>query len=120
MAEISQIFLYLLTQTKIYHWQTKNYNKHVSAGKYYEAIEPLIDQFIETYQGRYGQIFYDRFNVSFGNISDSEMMTILDQFKVFLVSDIPKIISPNDTDLFNIRDEILGETNHVIYFLRLN
>ncbi len=119
MAELSQVFLYLLTQTKIYHWQTTNYNKHKASGKYYEAVDPLVDQFIETYQGRYGQIQYDRFNVSFGNLTDRQYMKVLEEFAVFLSKDVPRLVGQSDSDLLNLRDEMLGQTNHAMYLLRL-
>ena len=119
MAELSHVFLYVLTQTKIYHWQTKIYNKHVASGNYYDAISPLVDQFIETYQGKYGQIKYSPTVIKFDNISDSQFMTVLNEFKEFLLVDIPAIVNPKDADLITIRDEILAQTNQTIFLLNL-
>ena len=119
MAELSHVFLYVLSLTKIYHWQTKIYNKHVASGNYYDAISPLIDQFIETYQGKYGQIKYEPTTIKFDNITDAQFMTILIDFKDFLLGDIPNIIDKKDADLITIRDEILAQTNQTIFLLNL-
>ncbi len=116
-AVIAKSFLFMLTNTQIYHWQTKSYNKHVAAGKFYEAIQPLVDKFMETFQGRYGIVRYEPFNMRFDNISDAEFMVLLKQFVVFLNDDIPKVVPSQNSDLLNIRDELLGETHHVMYFL---
>ncbi len=119
MAELSYIFLYVLTQSKVYHWQTKIYNKHVASGAYYDAISPLIDQFIETYQGKYGRIMYTPVNITMQNITDKEFINILNEFKQFLIVDIPNIVDKKDADLITIRDEILAQTNQTIFLLNL-
>lgn len=118
MAEIASVFLYLLAQIRLYHWQTPVYIKHKAAGNFYEAMDGTVDKFVETYQGRYGRIMYQPFNASFNNISDAQFVDELQKFKEFLVNKLPSLI-PNDTDLLNIRDEMLGATNHVIYLLNL-
>ena len=118
MAEIASVFLYLLTQTRLYHWQTPVYIKHKAAGNYYEAMDGLVDKFIETYQGRYGRIMYQPFQANFQNISDEQFLVELAKFVDFLATKMPAAVQ-RDTDLMNIRDEMLGTTNHAIYLLNL-
>jgi len=43
-------------QAHILHLQTKSYATHKALDKYYNSIVPLIDKYIETYQGKYGII----------------------------------------------------------------
>ena len=119
MASLSHVFLYVLTQSKVYHWQTKIYNKHVASGAFYDAIQPLVDQFIETYQGKYGRIMYTPINIEIKNISDSEFIDILNQFKEFLLVDIPQMAKRTDADLITLRDEMLAQTNQTIFLLSL-
>ncbi len=118
MAEIASVFLYLLAQTRQYHWQTPVYIKHKAVGDFYDKMDDLVDTFIETYQGRYGRITYKPFFMTFDNLSDEQYVTQLMDFKKFLVSGTPTEIH-GDTDLMNIRDEMLGATNHVMYLLNL-
>ena len=119
MASLSHIFLYVLTQSKVYHWQTKIYNKHVASGGFYDALQPLVDQFIETYQGKYGRIMYTPVDITIENISDAQFIEILNQFKEFLLTDIPKIVNKKDADLITLRDEMLAQTNQTIFLLSL-
>lgn len=44
------------TQTHIFHLQTPSYSAHKALNKYYEDIVDLIDNFVESYQGKYGII----------------------------------------------------------------
>jgi hypothetical protein len=46
-------------------------------------------------------------------------MTILNDFKDFLLADIPNIVDKKDADLITIRDEILAQTNQTIFLLNL-
>lgn len=45
------------TQAHIYHWQTTGIGsdaKHKALGDYYDKIIELVDDMVESYQGRYG------------------------------------------------------------------
>ena len=48
------------------------------------------------------------------------MQEYLDEFTEFLMSLSEKLIQGEDTDLLNIRDEILAEVNKMKYLLTLN
>ena len=41
-------------QAHILHLQTKSYATHKALDNYYNSIVPLVDKYIETYQGKYG------------------------------------------------------------------
>lgn len=43
-------------QAHILHLQTNSYSIHKALQKFYEGIVPLVDTYIETYQGKYGLI----------------------------------------------------------------
>ncbi len=114
---IAKTFLYMIVQTQIYHWQTEYFNKHRAVGDYYAAVQPLMDQFIETYQGRFGIIKYNKMQPSFGNVSDEQFLELLKDFNVFLEQDMVALVPASATDLWNIRDEIVAQNYHVMYFL---
>jgi len=40
--------LTLQNQLRIFHWQTTVYSEHTAFGTAYEALDDLIDSFIET------------------------------------------------------------------------
>lgn len=61
-GDFDQVIAELLhsrTQTHIFHWQTVDagsYAAHLALQGYYEALVPLIDAFVESYQGKHGII----------------------------------------------------------------
>jgi len=54
--------------------------------------------------------------------SKEQLKNKIDDFKVFLVNltDNKFIMKMSNTDLLNIRDEILGDLNQFLYLLTLN
>ncbi len=54
------------TQAHIFHLQTPSFAAHTALQLYYEGIIPLVDGFVESYQGKYGVI------TGYGNIALQE------------------------------------------------
>ena len=70
-------------QFKVFHWQTQrkpgSFAQHEAFGKAYEELDPLIDDFIEIFQGKNGAIMgRDGFTLKLMNLSDNaeEVMSI--------------------------------------------
>jgi hypothetical protein len=105
-------------QFKIFHWQTKFFSQHEAFGKIYESLGENMDEFIETYMGRYQRIYASngRFLIKLDNYSES-YLAFVDAFIYFLQDELPTCLGPEDTDLLNIRDEILGNVNQLKYLL---
>jgi hypothetical protein len=105
-------------QFKIFHWQTKSFSQHEAFGKIYESLGENMDEFIETYMGRYQRIYASkgRFLINLDNYSES-YLAFVDAFIYFLQDELPTCLGPKDTDLLNIRDEILGNVNQLKYLL---
>jgi len=104
-------------QFKVFHWQTYSFAQHKTFGKLYDILDELIDTFVETYQGAYGRIDFQGVNFVFNNLESSN-------FKNILQDNIDSLTSWDNyfknTDLLNIRDEILGSLNRAAYLLTLN
>jgi len=107
----------LQTQFKIFHWQTFSFSQHNAFGGLYDALSESIDEFVETYQGIYGRFDFAGTNFSVGNLNESDFKSILDDNVQTLTS--YEMMFKN-TDLLNIRDEILGSLNRTAYLLTLN
>ena len=45
--------LHSQTQVHIFHLQTKTYSEHKALQNYYEGIDGLVDNIVESYQGKY-------------------------------------------------------------------
>lgn len=112
--------LTILNQLKVYHWQTTSYAQHQALGGAYDALNGLIDQFIEVYMGKYGRIEAKggSTTVDLFNTDQLPVDGFVDNAVEYLVNlEIPD--KNADTDLMNIRDEILGELNKLKYLLTL-
>ncbi len=108
----------LQVQMKINHWQTKGYARHQAFGGFYDTLGDLIDTFVESAMGKYGRFVLEDENktIQLSNLSELDMKgLIVTVRKAFVEMDIDS----TDTDLLNIRDEMLGELNKLSYLLTL-
>jgi len=108
----------LQMQMRINHWQTKGFARHNAFGGFYEALDGLIDTFIEAAMGKYGRFTLDdeTKTIQLNNLSDIDMKGLITTVRSAFVQ---MELDPTDTDLLNIRDEMLGELNKLSYLLTL-
>ena len=113
--------LTLHNQLKIHHWQTKKYSEHQALGGAYDAFTDLVDEFIEVLMGKYGRIQgKNGFTIDLKDYKDLPTMDFVDKYVDYLVNELPKGLEESDSDLFNIRDEMLAELNKLKYLLTLS
>jgi hypothetical protein len=48
MHEIASTLVAIQTQLRFFHWQTKSYARHQAYGGTYDAMDGLIDNFVEV------------------------------------------------------------------------
>lgn len=107
--------LTLRTQLKLFHWQTHRYSGHVALDGVVEALDDKIDKFVEVYIGKYGRPKMTG-AIELRNYSK----TFLLKFVKAGIEVLTKFgIKAQDTDLQNIRDEMLAELNKLLYLLTL-
>lgn len=107
-------------QFKFLHWQTFGDAKHKTYGKIYDGLGELIDEFTETMMGKYGRPEFDsEFALMFQDIAALSMQNFMDGITEFLVSFSDQLDSRYDTDLLNLRDEMLGLINKSKFLLTL-
>ena len=116
-------FLTLQNQMRVFHWQTQktpgSFAQHEAFGTAYEELDPLIDDFIEIYQGKKGKLMANgTFNISLHNL-DENPEVFIDEFVDYLVNIVPQRLDDADTDLLNIRDEMLAILNQTKYRLHM-
>lgn len=115
-------FIYFKEQVRIFHWQTKEYPRHMAYGSFYSTLDDLTNTFIETYQSKKGRISFSGTgeSVELKDIVDIKINDFINEFIEFLVVDLPDVLDKDkDTDLLNIRDEILTAVNKLKYLLTL-
>ena len=108
-------------QIKILHWQTTSYSEHKTLDGLFDELGDNIDEFVETFMGKYGRVVSQtNFNLVLQNYSALAPMDLMNQMVAYLSGELPTMLDANkDTDLLNIRDEILGNVNQAKYLLTL-
>lgn len=109
-------------QFKILHWQTKGYARHKAFGEMYDDLGDLIDDYVEVSMGKVGRFVVDDATntITYKNLKDVSIVDFLQDFKSKLWSLTEELDNVKDTDLLNIRDEILAKTNKLAYLLTLD
>lgn len=124
-SEIILKFIQMLNIIKIYHWKTLSYPEHKATDELYESFNGRMDEFVETMLGKTGK----RVNLSstlsipfYDYTSVTKFKQCIEMFKSYLVnmSNAPYFKNPGNSDLLNIRDEILGDLNKFTYLLTLH
>ena len=107
-------------QIKILHWQTNSYAQHKAFDGVYEAILDSMDTFVEVMQGKYGRFNIDSNNtIKLDNYASVNIVDFNNKFTNYLVNVLPTYFDSKDTELLNIRDEMLQEVNQLKYLLTL-
>lgn len=118
--ELIKKLVQIQLQWKFMHWQTFGDAKHRTYGSIYDGLGDLIDDFTETMMGKYGRPeFEPEFGLMFQDLSALNLQEFLDGITEFLVSLTEQLDAKYDTDLLNIRDEMLGLINKSKYLLTL-
>jgi hypothetical protein len=104
---------------KFFHWQTKIYAKHIALGELFDDITDLVDEFTETAMGKYGRIDVEGLSYDFVNISDKNVITAIDDMIEKSINLTDVMDARKDTDLLNLRDELMGKCNRTKYLLTL-
>ena len=97
--------LTIQNQMRVFHWQTQkkqgSFAQHEAFGKAYEELDPLVDDFIEVYQGKNGALMgKNGFTLNLENLSDNYEVFIdeaIQYFKDYLPQSLDAI-----TRYFNV------------------
>ena len=118
---IIQFFMTLRNGVKVYHWNTTSYPRHKATDQFIENIDKLSDSFVEIYIGRYGRdaALGKEMKITLPGFTEISIINFFEEARIWLSDKIPLLVSEKDTDLLNIRDEILGEVNQTLYLFTL-
>jgi len=113
-------FLQMLNTVKLYHWKTTNYAEHKATDELYTNLNLNIDTFVEVMLGKTG---------SRVNLTGQKSIPLLDYtnvedfkkeiagYKMFLTGMSADASLNSNTDIMNIRDELLSNLNQFTYLL---
>jgi len=108
-------------QLKMYHWQTQSHSRHVASGEFVTNLTEFIDTFVEVYQGKYGRIQLDNIvSIKLKNMNDTTVIEYINKYKNYLLYTLSGTLDEvKDTDLLNLKDEMLAEANKLLYLFTL-
>ena len=120
--QVTVVFLEMLMMVKLFHWKTHSYATHKATDELYESLNEHIDHFIEVLLGKTGSRIdlMSKKSISLIDLNSPESLkSKIASFKSYLVGlDNNKALKTmSNSDLFNIRDEILGDLNKFLYLL---
>ena len=115
-------FLNLRNQIKLHHWQTRIYARHVATDSIVEKLDKNIDSFVEVYIGKYNRPKLTGKNavITLHNMTESGISRLINSAIRYLQGPLTKSLQPSDTDLFNIRDEMIGDLHQLLYLFTLH
>ena len=106
-------------QIRILHWQTNSFARHKAYDVIYGKLGELLDDFVEVYQGKHLKIEFAESQITLKSLDAIQLNEYINEFILLLQNQVPKELDENDTDLLNIRDEILATAHKLKYFCAL-
>jgi DNA-binding ferritin-like protein len=110
----------------LYHWNTDHYATHKATDQLYGDLNTKIDTFVETMLGKESVLSRNKvLNIHSLHMntfkSNKDFRKETEMYKSFLIrlSDDKSFNTPQNTDLMNMRDDILASLNQFLYLLTL-
>ena len=117
----------MLNTIKIYHWNTNHYATHKATDQLYGDLNEKVDTFVETMLGK--ESVSTRHKVLKINSlkmntykSNKDFRKETESYKSFLIglTNNKLFNTPQNSDLMNMRDDILASLNQFLYLLTLH
>ena len=118
-SHIVHIFFEMLNTVKLYHWKTRSYAQHKATDELYGRLNDNIDKFVEILLGK----DESRIKMIEKKIHVLDYSTVgsfkdrIHKYRDFLTNLNKYFDDKKDTDLLNVRDEILGDVNQFLYLM---
>lgn len=103
---------------RMHHWLTTSHAEHTALGAAYEGLGDLIDTFVETMIGAKSRSVLSGID-SLKLTVEGDCMKVIDELESLLKDHMKEDIG-DETDLLNIRDEILALVRKTKYLLTLD
>ena len=115
--------LNLRNQLKLYHWQTKVYARHIAVDKVLGDLDQLIDSYVEIYIGKYGRpkVTGENAVLRLHNLTDAGAQKLAMKAVAYMQKQLVSHLDAHqDTDLINLKDEMVGQMHQLMYLFTLH
>jgi hypothetical protein len=121
-SHIVRVFMEMLNMIKLYHWKTRSYSQHKATDELHEKMQSNVDRFVEVLLGKDEtriQMLEKRIDL-LDMRSKEEFKKRLLTYRKFLTDMNIYFDDSQDSDLLNIRDELLADLNQFLYLFSFN
>ena len=117
----------MLITVKLYHWNTLSFSVHKATDDLYGELNTLIDQFVEVLLGK-GENVSEKKKHEILNTKTLHLKSFKDNggfkkeinsYKKFMINLGKQFNQRENSDILNVRDEILATLNKMSYLLTL-
>jgi hypothetical protein len=114
-------FFQMREHIKLYHWQTHSFAEHKATDDLLDSLDKVIDEYVEVYMGKYGRpkMVARNSTTHIKNLTKKNMIAFIKACVSYLEGPLTKHLKPSDTDLINLRDEMLSDLHKVQYLFTL-
>ena len=118
-SHLVRVFLEMINVVKLYHWKTRSYAQHKATDELYSSLNSNIDKFVEILLGKdQSRIHMIEKRIDLLDAHNkNEFQKRIFEYRNFLTSLNIYFDSSRDSDLLNVRDEILGDLNQFLYLM---
>ena len=118
-SHLVRVFLEMLNIVKLYHWKTRSFAQHKATDELYGKLNEHVDSFVEVLLGKdQSRIHMVERNIELLDASSTkDFKTRIFEYRSFLTDLNIYFDASRDSDLLNIRDEILGDINQFLYLM---
>jgi DNA-binding ferritin-like protein len=118
-SHVVHMFIEMLNVVKLYHWKTRSFPEHKSTDELYSQLNEHIDKFVEVLLGKDAsriKKWESKMNIIQADNS-KQFKDRIYEYREFLIDLNRFFDAKRDSDLLNIRDEILGDINQFLYLM---
>ena len=114
-------FFSMREQIKLYHWQTHIFARHKATDDLLDSLDKVIDEYVEVYMGKYGRPKLTTKTNTFKlqNMNEKMATRFIKECISYIQGPLVKKLEESDTELLNLRDEMLADLNKVMYLFTL-
>lgn len=117
---IVRYMLQMLMTVKLYHWNTFSYSVHKATDDLYGELNTLIDQFVEILLGKTKREIIETKTLLLKTFKDNKSFEKeIETYKKYMVNLGEIFNEKENSDILNVRDEILATLNKISYLLTL-
>lgn len=116
-------FLEMLNAIKLYHWKTESYSQHKATDELHEHLSENVDEFVEVLLGKeqtkskYRITMIEKHMKMMDSNDEADFIQKMHNYRYILIDMNNVLDKKKDSDLLNIRDEMLAHINQFLYLL---